>query len=250
MNLLIRLSSPRDRSLPHTTATSVVPTNHSTAWPRIAALQSLLDRWQTSHNRHPARTAATLTLVNSALLLLCLLTGWLPVTLGSVHLASGSAVLAEGRPEAAVDAFLRATVADPANPRTWRELAFAETVLWQRRTEGSEAHFTAAIAAAEQAIIADRQSPHAYRFLADLQARRARQTGATSDAEQAVAALEQALDRYPHSAWLHADLARALTLAGRLTEAPPPARRASNSTTCSARPVTGTRPSQRPIARS
>ena len=147
-------------------------------------------------------------------------TAFLPVLRASLYSAAGEGALyIDHRPDRAAEFFRQAVDADPLSPAAWRDLAIAETTLWQQGGRRAERHFEAAIAAVQEAIERNPLSPHLWRTLGDLWLRRWRQTGAPAEAERAINALQRAADLYPNSSTIQADLALTLSQAGRRKQA-------------------------------
>lgn len=180
-----------------------------------------------SNSARQAWSGRLASIIAPLLLLACLATAWVPVTLAGLHVANGSAaLLLDGRPEIAIDEFTAATQADPLDPRPWRELGLAETSLWQRGGRDAERHFQSALAALQSARDRDPHNSHADRLLGDVWLRRARNGDAPHAAAEAVVSFARAVDRYPNSSHLQADLSDALLLAGQPEPAVAAARRA------------------------
>ncbi|MCA9052683.1 MAG: O-antigen ligase family protein [Planctomycetaceae bacterium] len=164
----------------------------------------------------PRRLGAGLLAACLGLLIGCVWLAFVPVLQSSLYISAGNAaLLVDHRPERAVELFTHAVDADPLSAMAWRELSFAEGALWQRGGRSADRHFQAAVVAMQAAIDRDPLNPQLFRTLGELWLLRARRTGASSDALSAVNAFEQAVSRYPNSSILHAELARALAVAGR-----------------------------------
>ncbi|MFV0446324.1 MAG: O-antigen ligase family protein [Planctomycetaceae bacterium] len=168
-----------------------------------------------------------LALTAALLLAAGLWSGWGPSTISSMQLAAGrSALYLDHRPSEAAELFREATKSDPRDPEAWRELTFAEAMLWQRGGRNAEQHFQAARQAADRMVAADPVNPHAYRVRGELWKSRYRRSLDKQDAQHAADEFRLAAGRYPNSPSVQLELAQALHVADDNAEARVAAQRA------------------------
>lgn len=163
----------------------------------------------------------------AAAALLCLWTGWRPVTLGGLEIRNGgAALLLDHNPERAIRHFQAAAEIDPLNPEPWQRLTVAHLALASGSGLSGIDHFTAAETALREAIARDPRNPHLDRQLGDLLSRKFTRHHRSTDIRSAVEAYREAAARYPNSSLIHAELAEALAAAGDKTAAEEEAARA------------------------
>ncbi len=173
------------------------------------------------------RASMGLAALGLVLLVGSLATAWVPVTRSQLYLSGGRyALLIDRRPDLAVGQLELSAESDPLSPQPWSELVASHLLLQQVSRAGSAPHRKGAVEAAEAAIARDPNNPHAYRLLGNVWLRQIGPDGPADAASKAVAAFEQALERYPHSSRLWAESVPAWRAAGRDEDARHAARRA------------------------
>jgi hypothetical protein len=156
-------------------------------------------------------TGGVVAVLGLALFATCFMTAARPVWLSLVALEQ--AELTNSFPKRQ-QLLRRAAADDPLSAEPWEKLAAGEFSKWRSATRPDDRDFNEAIVAQTAAIARNPLAYHGYRTLGEFYLGRARQTGSAEDKREAVAALETALQRYPHQAELAVVAATAFKVAG------------------------------------
>jgi hypothetical protein len=135
----------------------------------------------------------------------CLWTAVVPVTLSRQFLDEARhAANSGGDMESLLHA---ASLADPLDPEPWQVLGSYHLDLWKRSPRWQGESFDLAVDAFQESIDRDPYSGKRYRLLGQAWSAKFNHSRDKADAERGLAAYQAALERYPHYAPLHAELA-------------------------------------------
>jgi hypothetical protein len=188
---------------------------------------SVLAGPESSGWRQSGLVAAAVGLGSLALFAACLFTATIPVLNRESLVSAADAAYSQDRNLGRAEKlYLEAAETDPLSPAPPERLSDLEFMRWARSAGQPDEAFERGVEFAHEAIRRDPFSANGYRRLGVWYFERHRRTGDREPAVRAVESLLAAVERYPNSAILRAELAQALAAAGQAKSAQNEARTA------------------------